>query len=149
MTPPTIKEDKGRFTVENARPVAMRVGIAVFATVVLAFVVWKMIDDAMQRHFFMFAVRGLFAAMVSSAAVFALFGAETLAVEGGELVWRRGKGQERRCAISAVERVEQQGIHLYLHVRGQERPIVVGAGLRQPPPAMTWLKQRLEALLRA
>lgn len=150
MSPATIKEAGDSWTVENARPRAMRVAIGLFAPIAIAFVGLAMVDDVRGHKLGMLAVRGLFALFVAMAAVFSLFGSESLSVESGELVWRRGSSQERRCAVADVEKLEREGNHLRVHVRGEPHPIVVGAGLRQPPAAMAWLTERVhQALLAA
>lgn len=147
-TPSTIKEEGARWTVENARPLVMRLAIGAVTPIVLAAVGWTMYNDALGHRWVMFTVRALFAAVVLVSARFSLFGSESLAVEGVELVYRRGKHEER-CKASEVERLERQGNHLRVHVRGQERPIIVGAGLRQQPSAMQWLAERLQAALKS
>src|SRR6185312_15827999 len=148
--PPTIKEADGtRWTVENARPLIMRIGIGFVAPIVLGLIAITMVNDVREGRLGMMAVRGLFALFVVVAAIFSLFGGESLAVENGELVWRRGKSQVRRAAVGDVEKLERQGNHLRVHVRGPEgeaaQPIVVGAGLRQPPAAIAWLAERVQA----
>jgi len=148
-TPPTIKEEGARWTVENARPRAMRVLIAFAAPIVIALIGVSMVNDVRDHHIGMFAVRLAFAVIVALSAIFSLFGAESLALEGSELVWRRGNSQERRCALGDVEKLERQGNHLRVHVRGQARPIIIGAGLRQQPAAMKWLAERLQAAITA
>ncbi|HXU68275.1 MAG TPA: hypothetical protein VN947_03050 [Polyangia bacterium] len=146
--PPTIKEADGtRWTVENARPLIMRIGIGFVAPIVLGLIAITMVNDVREGRLGMMAVRGLFALFVVVAAIFSLFGGESLAVENGELVWRRGKSQVRRAAVGDVEKLERQGNHLRVHVRGQEQPIVVGAGLRQQPAAIAWLAERVQAAL--
>jgi hypothetical protein len=147
-TPPTIKEQGARWTVENARPLAMRMGIGAVTPIVLAAIGWTMWNDALGHRWVMFSVRGLFALVVLVSARFSLFGSESVAVEGNELVYRRGKHEER-CKAGDVERLERQGNHLRVHVRGSERPIIVGAGLRQQPAAIQWLAERLQAALTA
>jgi hypothetical protein len=146
-TPPTIKEDGTRWIIENARPLAMRVLIGFAAPIAIALVVLVMINDAREGKWGMFGVRVIFALVVAASAVFSLFGAESLSIEGGELVWRRGKSQERRAPVGSVEKLERQGNHLRVHVRGEERPIIVGAGLRQQPAAMKWLAERLQSAI--
>jgi hypothetical protein len=146
-TPPTIKEDGTRWIIENARPLAMRVIIGFAAPIAIALVVLVMINDAREGKWGMFGVRVIFALVVAASAVFSLFGAESLSIEGGELVWRRGKSQERRAPVGSVEKLERQGNHLRVHVRGEERPIIVGAGLRQQPAAMKWLAERLQSAI--
>ena len=146
IAPTTIKEDGNRWTVENARPLAMRMAIGVVTPIVLAAVGWTMYNDALDHRFGMLAIRGAFALLVLLSARFALFGAESLAIEGRELVYRRGKHEER-CAVGDVERLEREGNHLRVHVRGAERPIIVGAGLRQQPSAMQWLVERLQSAI--
>ena len=148
MTPPTIKEDGARWTVENARPVAMRVGIGFIVPIVLAAVGYTMWNDALEHRWVMLSIRGLFALVVLTSARFSLFGAESLALEGSELVYRRGKVEER-CAVGDVERLEREGNILRVHVRGRERPMIVGAGLRQQPAAMQWLAERVEQRVRS
>ncbi len=146
MTPTTIKEDGRRWTVENARPLAMRMVIGAATPIVLAAVGWTMYNDALDHRWGMMAIRGVFALLVLVSARFALFGAESLAIEGRELIYRRGKHEER-CAVGDVERIEREGNHLRVHVRGAERPLVVGAGLRQQPAAMQWLAERLQSAI--
>ncbi len=145
-TPSTIKEDGTRWTVDNARPLFMRLAIGAITPIVLTAVGWTMYNDALDRHWVMLAVRALFALVVLVSARFSLFGSESLAIEGGELVYRRGKHEER-CRVGDVERLERQGNHLRVHVRGAERAIIVGAGLRQPPAAIQWLAERLQAAI--
>jgi hypothetical protein len=148
QTPPTIKEQDGtRWTIENARPVAMRVAIGFAAPMAIAAVVFVMINDAREAKWGMFAVRAIFAFVIAISTVFSLFGAEQLSIEGGDLVWRRGKSQERRAPVASVEKLERQGNHLRVHVAGQDRPIVIGAGLRQQPAAIAWLAERLQSAL--
>jgi hypothetical protein len=151
--PPTIKEEGGtRWIIANARPLVMRVIIGFAAPIAIALVVLMMVNDAHERRWGMLTVRALFALVVAMSAVFSLFGAETLSIEGGDLVWRRGKSQERRAPVASVEKLERQGNHLRVHVRGPdgqaERPIVVGAGLRQQPAAIKWLAERLQSAIR-
>jgi hypothetical protein len=150
-TPPTIKEEGTRWVIENARPLAMRVVIGFAAPIAIALVVLVMINDAREGSWGMFGVRVIFALVVALSAVFSLFGAESLSVEGGELVWRRGKSQVRRAPVGSVEKLERQGNHLRVHVRGpdgqEERPIVVGAGLRQQPAAIAWLAERVQSAI--
>ena len=127
----------------------MRVVIGAAAPVALAAVAFTMWADVYEHRWGMFAVRGLFALLILVAARFALFGSEALAVDGDELVWTRGKA-ERRYKLGDVEKLEREGNHLRVHVRGEEKhPIVVGAGLRQPPAAMAWLSERLQATITA
>jgi hypothetical protein len=147
--PTTILEQEGRFIVGNARPKAMRVLIMIVAPLVLAFLLLSIVGDVQNRNWIMIPVRLGFAFMVSMAALFSLFGAETVSVEGGELVWRRGKALERRAKLGDVEKLEREGNQLRIHVRGEPHPIIVGAGLRQPPGAMQWLSDRLEAAITA
>jgi hypothetical protein len=147
-TPPTIKEEAGRWTVENARPLAMRLAIGAVTPIVVAAIGWTMWNDALGHRWVMFGVRALFALVVLASARFSLFGSESLAVEGGELVYRRGKHEER-CKAGDVERLERQGNHLRVHVKGTGRPIIVGAGLRQQPAAMQWLAERLQSALKS
>jgi len=142
-TPPTIKEDGTRWTVENARPIAMRVAIGFIVPIVIAAIGWTMWNDALEHRWVMLSIRALFALLVLMSARFSLFGAESLALEGGELVYRRGKIEER-CAAGDVERLEREGNHLRVHVRGRERPMIVGAGLRQHPAAIQWLAERVQ-----
>ncbi len=147
-TPTTIKEaDGNRWTVENGRPLVMRIGIGFVAPIVLTLIGLTMINDVAEHRWGMLVMRAIFALVVAMSAVFSLFGAESLAVESGEIVWRRGKSQVRRAAVADVEKLERQGNHLRVHVRGQERPIVVGAGLRQQPSAIAWLAERLQAAI--
>ena len=145
-TPPTIKEQGARWTVENARPLAMRLAIGAIAPIVLAAIGWTMWNDALEHRWFMLAIRALFAAVVLASARFSLFGSESVAIEGRELVYRRGK-HEDRVAVGDVEKLERQGNHLRVHVRGSERPIIVGAGLRQQPAAIQWLAERLQSAI--
>ena len=148
-SPPTIKEEEGRrWTVENARPLAMRLAIGAVTPIVLTAVGWTMWNDALDHHWVMMAIRAAFALLVLVSARFSLFGSESLAVEGGELVYRRGRHQER-CAVGDVERLERQGNLLRVHVRGAERAIIVGAGLRQHPAAIKWLAERLQSAIAA
>jgi hypothetical protein len=153
-TPPTIKEedDGHRWIVDNARPRSMRVAIGMVAPVVLAFIGLAMVNDVREHKWWMLAARVLFAALVVMSAVFSLFGGESLALEGAELVWRRGRSQERRCAVADVVTLERVGNHLRIFARGDDKhpAILVGAGLRQPPAAVAWLLERLQdALARA
>jgi hypothetical protein len=143
MAPTTITEENGRYVIHNARPRGMRVTIAIFAPVAIAFVVLSLVGDVHDHRWIMVPVRLGFAGVIALAAMFALFGSESLAVEGGELVWRRGSSQERRCKLGDVEWLERQGNHLRVHVKGEPHPIIVGAGLRQPAEAMEWLAERL------
>ena len=147
-TPPTIKEEGARWTIENARPLFMRMAIGAVTPIVLAAVAWTMYQDTLDHHWVMFSVRALFAVIVLVSARFSLFGSESLAIEGRELVYRRGKHEER-CAVGDVERLEREGNQLRVHVRGSERPIIVGAGLRQQPAAMKWLAERLQSALKS
>ncbi len=144
QTPPTIKEEGMRWTVANARPFAMRLVIAIAAPVVLALIGFAILGDLAVGRWVFVLLRALFAAVVVMAAVFSLFGAETIAVDGGEVVWRRGRRQLRRAAVGDVEKLERVGNTVRVHVRGAEQPIVVGSGLRQPPAAMKWLAERLD-----
>ena len=148
QTPPSIKEEGAHWTVENARPLAMRLAIAAVTPIVVTAVGWTMYQDSLGQRWVMFGIRALFALVVLASARFSLFGSESVAVEGGELVYRRGKHVER-CAAGDVERLERQGNHLRVHVKGTERPIIVGAGLRQQPAAMQWLAERLQAALQS
>jgi hypothetical protein len=145
-TPPAIKEEGARWTVENARPLAMRLAIGALTPVILAAIGWTMRNDAIEHRWVMFAIRALFAAVVLASARFSLFGSESLAVEGRELVYRRGKHEER-VAVGDVEKLERQGNHLRVHVRGSERAIIVGAGLRQQPAAIQWLAERVQSAI--
>ncbi len=147
MTPPTIKEDETRWTVENARPLAMRLVIGVAAPVALGLIGFAMLGDVRDGRWIFFVLRAVFAAIVAMAAVFSLFGAEVIAVDGGEVVWRRGRRQVRRAPVGDVEKLERVGNTVRVHVRGAEQPIVVGVGLRQSPAAMKWLMQRLDAAI--
>jgi hypothetical protein len=142
-TPSTIKEDGARWTVENARPLFMRMSIAVITPIVLGLVGWTMYQDALDHHWVMFGVRSLFVLVILMGARFSLFGSESVAIEGGELVYRRGLHVER-CGVADVEKLQRQGNHLRVVVRGREHAIVVGAGLRQPPAAIQWLAERLQ-----
>jgi hypothetical protein len=147
-TPSTIKEaDANHWTVENARPAVMRIGIGFVAPIVFFLIAVTMVDDVRKGSWGMLAVRAVFALIVAMSAVFSLFGAETLAIENGEVVWRRGRNQVRRAPVADVEKLERQGNHLRVHVRGQERPIVIGAGLRQQPSAIAWLAERMQAAI--
>jgi hypothetical protein len=148
QTPPNIKEEGARWTLENARPLFMRMAIGVVTPVVLVAVGWTMYQDTLDRHWVMFGVRALFAAIVLVSARFSLFGSESVAIEGRELIYRRGKHVER-CAVGDVERLERQGNHLRVHVRGRERTIIIGAGLRQQPVAIKWLAERLQSEITA
>ena len=148
--PATIKETDGRaWTVENARPLAMRIGIGFVAPIVLALIGVTMMNDVAEHRWGMLALRAIFALFVAMAAVFSLFGGESVAIEGDGLVWRRGKNQVRRAPVADVEKRERQGNHLRVHVRGQERAIIVGAGLRQQPAAVAWLAERLQSAITA
>lgn len=147
-TPPTIKEDGTRWTLENARPLAMRVVIGAAAPVALAGVGFIMWGDALEHRWVMLVVRALFALLILVAARFALFGSERLAVDGGEVVWTRGSA-EQRCKVGEVEKLERAGTQLHVHVAGLKHPIVVGAGLRQPPAAMAWLTERVHRAILA
>jgi hypothetical protein len=142
-TPRTIKEDGARWTVENARPLIMRVIIGFVVPIVLTAVGWTMWNDALEHRWVMLSLRGMFALLLLLAARFSLFGAESLALDGGALVYRRGKVEER-SAVSDVERIEREGNILRVVVRGRERPLIVGAGLRQQPAAMQWLADRVQ-----
>jgi hypothetical protein len=146
--PRTIKEADGtRWTIENGRPLFMRVAIGFVAPIALALVGVTAINDVHEGRWGMLVVRCLFALLVLMSAVFSLFGAETLAVEGDELVWRRGRSQKRRAPVADVAKLERQGNHLRVHVRGQEHPIIVGVGLRQQPAAIAWLAERVQAAI--
>jgi hypothetical protein len=127
----------------------MRVTIAICAPLAIAFVLLSLAGDIHDHAWIMLPVRLGFAGVIALAAMFALFGGESIAIEGRELVWRRGKSQERRCQLGDVEWLEQQGNHLRVHVKGEPHPIIVGAGLRQPPEAIAWLTGRLEPALTA
>jgi hypothetical protein len=150
-TPPNIKEEGTRWTVENARPFAMRLVIGIVAPLALALIGFAMLGDVRDGHWVFFSFRALFALVVAMAAVFSLFGAETIAVDGGEVVWRRGVRQTRRAPVGEVEKLERVGNTVRVFVRGRNgeeaRPIVVGIGLRQSPAAMKWLMQRLDAAI--
>jgi hypothetical protein len=146
-TPPRMKEDGDRWIVENARPLIMRIGIAFVAPIAIALVGYTIITDLHQARWGMIAIRVLFIAVVVLSAVFSLFGAESLAITDGQLVWRRGKSQTRHAALGDIEKLERQGNQLHVHVRGEKIPIVVGAGLRQQPAAMKWLMQRLDSAI--
>lgn len=147
-TPPTIKEDGARWTVENARPIAMRVAIGFIVPIVLAAIGWTMWNDSLEHRWVMLAIRGVFALLLLTSARFSLFGAESLALDSGALVYRRGKTEER-CAAGDVERFEREGNILRIYVRGRERPMIVGAGLRQEPAAMQWLAERVQEKITA
>lgn len=147
--PKTITEESNRWIVDNARPRNMRILIGVAAPVALMFVALSMLSDIAERRWLMLAVRVLFAGVIVMAAIFSLFGAESLAVEGDELVWRRGKSQERRCKLADIDRFEREGNHLRVWVKGEKHPIIVGAGLRQEPESIEWLKGRVEAAITA
>src|SRR4051812_48558904 len=146
-SPPTIREEGTRWTVANARPRVMRVAWGFAAPIVLVLLGYAALGDLHDRRWWMLAIRGVFAVFVALAAVFSLFGGESIAVEGGEVVWRRGKKQVRRAKLGDIEKLEREGTLLRVHVRGEELPIVVGAGLRQPPAAMQWLARRLDATI--
>src|SRR3954471_23510929 len=150
QTPSTIKEeaDGKRWVIENGRPLAMRVVIGFVAPIAIALVGLTILNDVAERRWGMVTVRVIFAAVIALSTVFSLFGAETLSIEGGELVWRRGKSQERRADLAGVQKLERQGNHLRVHVAGQERPIIVGAGLRQQPAAIAWLAERLQSAIK-
>jgi hypothetical protein len=148
-TPNTIVEQNGRLVVANARPRAMRAVIVLAASVAVALVLLSVIGDVQTHHWFMIPVRLVFALVIGLAAMFSLFGAESVAIEGQELVWRRGESQERRAAVGDIERLEREGNHLRVHVRGEAHPIIIGAGLRQSPQAMQWLTDELDARLTA
>jgi hypothetical protein len=147
--PSTIIESNGRFTVNNARPPAMRIIVAIAAPIVILLVGVSVVSDVEDRRWAMIAVRAFFALTVILATRFALFGAETIGVEGPELIWRRGKALERRCRLGDVERIEREGNQLRVHIRDDKYPIIVGAGLRQPEAAMEWLSERLQAAITA
>ena len=148
--PTTIKEEGNRWTIDNARPRNMRVIIGVAAPIVLGFIALSMLQDFGERRWVMLTMRAIFALVVVLGTVFSLFGAESLAIEDGALVWRRGSSQGRRCELGEIERIEREGNHLRVYARGNARPaIVVGAGLRQPPAAVEWLRQRVEAAITA
>jgi hypothetical protein len=149
MQPSSIREENGRYVVDNARPKGMRTVIKIAAPLAIAFVLLSIVGDVQAHHWIMIPFRLIFALVIGTAAMFSLFGAESVAVEGGDLVWRRGDSQERRAAIGDVERLEREGNHLRVHVRGETHPIVVGAGLRQSPEAMQWLAEQLDARLTA
>jgi hypothetical protein len=146
-SPPTIKEDGTRWTVENARPLGLRIGWGVAAPIVLALLGYASLGDVRDGKWVMLAMRAVFAVFVVTAAVFSLFGGETLAVADGEVTWQRGRKQIRRAKLADVEKLERTGTQLRVHVRGEEQPIIVGAGLRQPPAAMSWLMKRLDAAI--
>ena len=145
----TIVEDNGRFTVQNARPLALRVAFGFIAPIAIVLLGVSMVGDVQEHSWLMLAFRLFFALTLALATRFALFGAESIGVEGGELVWRRGSSQERRCPVGRVERLEQQGTQLLVHIRDDKYPIIVGAGLRQPEAAMAWLSERLNAAITA
>lgn len=147
--PSTILESNQSFTVNNARPLAMRVVVGFAAPMVFLFIAVSIVNDVEEHAWGMMAVRLMFALTVGLATRFALFGAETIGLEDGELVWRRGKSLERHCPVGAVERIEREGNQLRVHIRDDKYPIIVGAGLRQPESAMAWLAERLETLLTA
>lgn len=149
MKPTTITEDNGRYVIHNARPRGMRVGVAIVAPLAILFVLLSLVGDVHDHDWIMVPVRLGFAGVIAMAALFALFGSESIAVEGGELVWRRGKSQERRWRLGDVEWLEQQGTQLRVHIKGEPHPFVVGAGLRQPPEAIAWLSERLLPALTA
>src|ERR1700761_7504833 len=130
--PSTILENNQLFTVNNARPLAMRVVVGFVAPIVLVFIALSLWNDVEERAWGMMAVRLMFALTVILATRFALFGAEIIGIENGELVWRRGKTLERHCPVAAVERIEREGNQLRVHIRDDKYPIIVGAGLRQP-----------------
>jgi hypothetical protein len=146
-TPTTIKEEGTRWTVENARPRGMRILIGLVAPIAIGFIALSMINDVREHKWWMLVARFGFAVVVAVSAVFSLFGAESVSVEGGEVVWRRGSSQERRCGVADVAKLERVGNHLRVHVKGEKHPMVVGAGLRQQPAAIAWLAKRLEAAI--
>ncbi|MDB4965199.1 MAG: hypothetical protein JWN44_888 [Myxococcales bacterium] len=148
-TPPTIKEEGTRWTVENARPRAMRVLIGVVSPIAIGLIGLSMVNDVREHKWWMLVARAVFAVVVATSAVFSLFGAESVAVEERDVVWRRGSSQERRCGVADVEKLERVGNHLRVHVRGEKHPMVIGAGLRQQPAAIAWLAKRLEAAITA
>jgi hypothetical protein len=149
MTPPTtIKEEGTRWTIENARPLGMRILIGAATPIILAAVGFTMYGDVYGHRWVMLAIRSLFALLVLVSARFALFGSEALAVVGDELVWTRGNSEER-CQVGDVDKLEHTGTQLWVHVRGVEHPFIVGAGLRQPPAAMAWLSARVEQAITA
>ncbi|HEX4459340.1 MAG TPA: hypothetical protein VIA18_15280 [Polyangia bacterium] len=145
--PTTIIENNRCFTVNNARPLAMRVLVGFAAPIVFLFIAVAIVNDVEERAWGMLAIRLMFAFTVGLATRFALFGAETIGFEDGELVWRRGRSLERHCPVGAVDRIEREGNQLRVHIRDDKYPIIVGAGLRQSEAAMAWLAERLETLL--
>jgi hypothetical protein len=147
--PSTIIENNGVFTVHNARPLAMRVIVGLAAPVVFLFIGLAIYNDVEERAWGMMAARLGFALVVGLATRFALFGAETIGVEGTELIWRRGKSLERRCQVVDVEKLDLQGNQLWVHIRDDKYPVIVGAGLRQPESAMAWLTERLQTMITA
>jgi hypothetical protein len=151
MLPTTIKEEGNRWTIDNARPRNMRVVIGVAAPIVLGFLAISIMRDLEGHDWLMLTLRLLFAAVVVLGTVFSLFGAESLVVESGELVWRRGSSQERRCKLGEIARIERMGNHLRVYARGDDKhpSIVIGAGLRQQPAAIEWLRERVDAAITA
>jgi hypothetical protein len=147
--PNTIREEAGHYIVDNARPKAMRTVIKLAAPVAIAFVLLTVVGDVQTHNWVIIPFRLLFVLMIGLAAMFSLFGAESVGLEGQELIWRRGKSQERRVPLGDVERLEREGNQLRVHVRGEPHPIIVGAGLRQAPEAMQWLTEQLDAQLTA
>lgn len=128
----------------------MRILIGLVSPIVLGLLALAIVGDLQERNWLMLVVRLVFALVVAMGAVFSLFGAESLAIREGALVWQRGSSQSRRCPLDQLERVEREGNQLRVYARGEERPtIVVGAGLRQEPAAIEWLRERVEAALTA
>jgi hypothetical protein len=150
MTPTTISEEKVeggvRFLLKNARPRRMRVAVMVAAPIALALIGITALNDFHDGHWVMGLVRIGFALIVLMAASFTLFGEESLDIAGGELWWRRGKNFERKANIGDVQQLEREGNQLRVIVR-EQAPIVIGSGLRQPPSAMEWLAEQVEAAL--
>jgi hypothetical protein len=138
-----------RWLVKNARPLGMRIAVAVVAAIAVGVIGVTAFAEIREGRWGMGLIRGLFLIVVATAARFTLFGEEALQVAGGELLWTRGTNFERRCKLEEIERLERTGNQLRVHVRGAATPIVVGSGLRQPEPAMVWLTARVEAALRA
>src|SRR5437773_10272404 len=117
QTPTTIKEEGTRWTVENARPRGMRILIGLVAPIAIGFIALSMVSDVREHKWWMLVARFGFAVVVAMSAVFSLFGAESVAVEGGEVVWRRGSSQERRSRVADVAKLEGVGKHLRVPVK--------------------------------
>jgi hypothetical protein len=151
MAPTTISEEGldggARFVIKNARPKSMRVAVMVAAPIAIALIGLTAANDFHDGRWGMALVRVLFCLVVAAATRFTLFGEEAVEVARAELVWTRGKNFERRCVVGDVVELERQGNQLRVVVKGQP-PIVIAAGLRQPPEAVAWLSDRLEAALK-